>query len=168
MNVLVNTTVLSNFAAAGCLGLLRSLFGTLYMAQAVFEEIQAGLDEGYTFYTGLEGEIHPFCEDGWLHLTTIEGEEELQLFQSMPHKLHHGEAMSLAIARCRGWRFLTDDRAARSKAEELGVSKAGTLAVLVQAINVSLITLEQGNSMLQEMVAHRYQSPVTDLRDLCH
>jgi hypothetical protein len=35
--------------------------------------------------------------------------------------------------------------------------------VLVQAINVSLLTLEQRNTLLQAMVAHRYQSPVTDL-----
>jgi predicted nucleic acid-binding protein len=168
MNVLVNTTVLSNFAAVGRLDLLRSLFGLLHMAQAVFEEVQAGLDEGYTFYAGLESEIHPFCEDGWLHLTMIEGEEELQLFQRLPPKLHRGEAMSLAIAKSRGWRFLTDDRAARSKADELGISKAGTLAVLVQSIDQSLITLEQGNTILQEMIEHRYQSPVTDLSDLGH
>jgi hypothetical protein len=45
----------------------------MYMAQAVFEEVQAGLDEGYAFYAGLEKEIRPFREDGWLHLTTIEG-----------------------------------------------------------------------------------------------
>jgi predicted nucleic acid-binding protein len=114
MNVLANTTVLSNFAAVGRLDLLRSLFGTLYVAQAVFEEMQAGLDEGYTFYAGIEGEVHPYCEGGWLHLVTIEGEEELGLFQGMPLKLHRGEAMSLAIAKCRGWRFLTDDRAARA------------------------------------------------------
>jgi uncharacterized protein len=168
MNVLVNTTVLSNFAAVGRLDLLRSLFGALYMAQAVFEEVQASLDEGYAFYAGLEKEIQPFREDGWLHLTTIEGEQELELFQSLPQKLHRGEAMSLAIAKCRGWRFLTDDRAARSKADELGVSKAGTLAVLMQAIDKSLITLEQGNAILQEMIIGRYQSPIADLGDLCH
>jgi predicted nucleic acid-binding protein len=166
MNVLVNTTVLSNFAAVGGLDLLRSLFHTVYIAQAVFEEVQAGLDEGYTFYGGLESEIHPFCEDGWLHLVTLEGEEELNLFQSLPRKLHRGEAMSLAIARHRGWRFLTDDHAARSKADELGVSKAGTLAVLVQAVNRSLVTLEEGNSLLRAMIAHNYQSPVTDLAEL--
>lgn len=168
MKILVNTTVLSNLAVVGRLDILRSVFGVLYIAQAVFEEVQAGLDEGYTFYTGLDREIYPFCEDGWLRLTTIEGEEELQLFQSLPRKLHRGEAASLAIAKCRGWRFLTDDRAARSKADKLGVSKAGTLAVLVQAIDESFITLEQANILLQEMISHHYQSPVTDLRDLGH
>jgi predicted nucleic acid-binding protein len=166
MSVLVNTTVLSNFAAVGRLPLLRSVFGELYIAQGVFEEVQAGLDEGYTFYAGLETEIHPFHEDGWLHLITMEGREELELLQSMPPKLHRGEAMSLAIARCWGWRFLTDDRAARHKADELGISKAGTLAVLAQAADRSLITLEQGNHLLQEMIVHHYQSPVTDLREL--
>lgn len=166
MKVLVNTTVISNFAAVGRLDLLRSVFGALHIAQAVLEEVQAGLDEGYLFYTGIESEIHPFSEDGWLRLTTIEGEEELDLFQSLPGSLHRGEAMSLAIAKCRGWRFLTDDRAARSKADDLGVPKAGTLAILVQSIDAALITPEQGNIVLQEMIAHRYQSPVADLNDL--
>ena len=166
MNILVNTTVLSNFAAVGRLDLLRSLFRIVYIAQAVFEEVQAGLDEGYAFYAGLETEIHPFCEDGWLRLITLEGEEELNLFQSLPRKIHRGEAMSLAIAKHRGWRFLTDDHAARSKADELGVRKAGTLAVLVQAVDRSLVTLEEGNSLLRAMVAFNYQSPVTDLTEL--
>jgi uncharacterized protein len=166
MNVLVNTTVLSNFAAVGRLSLLRSVFGTLYMAQGVFEEVQTGLDEGYTFYAGLESEIHPFHEDGWLRLVTLEGREELALLQSMPAKLHRGEAMSLAIAKRRGWRFLTDDRAARRKADEPGISKAGTLAVLVQAVDRSIITLEQGNLLLREMITHNYQSPVIDLAEL--
>jgi predicted nucleic acid-binding protein len=166
MNILVNTTVLSNFAAVGRLDLLRSLFRIVYIAQAVFEEVQAGLDEGYTFYAGLETESHPFCEDGWLRLITLEGEEELNLFQSLPRKLHRGEAMSLAIAKHRGWRFLTDDHAARSKADELGVRKAGTLAVLVQAVDRSLVTLEEGNSLLRAMVTFNYQSPVTDLTEL--
>lgn len=74
--------------------------------------------------------------------------------------------MSLAIAKCRSWRFLTDDSAARKQADEWGVPKAGTLALLVQAIDGSLITPQQGNLMLQDMLAHRYQSPVTSLDDL--
>lgn len=166
MNVLANTTVLSNFAAAGRLDLLRLLFGTLYVAQAVLDELQAGLDEGYTFYSGIEGEVHPYCEEGWLRLVTIEGEEELGLLQRMPLKLHRGEAMSLAIAKCRGWRFLTDDRAARRIADELGISRAGTLAILAQAITHSLITLDEGNNLLREMIVHHYQSPVSDLAQI--
>lgn len=122
--------------------------------------------KGYTFYAGLETQIHPFREDGWLYLVTVEGREELELLQGMPTKLHRGEAMSRAIAKCRGWRFLTDDRAARGKADEIGVPKAGTLAVLTEAIDRGLVTLEQGNLLLREMIAHNYQSPVTDLREL--
>jgi len=101
-----------------------------------------------------------------LHLAALEGEEELNLFQSLPRKLHRGEAMFLAIAKHRGWRFLTDDHAARSKADELGVPKAGTLADPVQAVDRSLVTLEEGNSLLRAMVAFNYQSPVTDLTEL--
>jgi predicted nucleic acid-binding protein len=166
MQTLVNTTVLSNFATVGRLDLLQTVFGILYLTQAVFEEIQTGLDEGYSHYAGIEAYIYPFHRDGWLHLTTIESEEELRVFQSLPAKLHRGEATSLAIAKCRRCHFLTDDRAARHKADELGIPKAGTLAVLVRAVRQSLISLEQGNVLLKQMIAAHYRSPIADLRDL--
>lgn len=166
MPTLVNTTVLSNFAVVGRLDLLRSIFDTLYLTYAVYDEIQAGLEEGYVFYSRIEVHIHPFRADGWLRLTTIEGDDELTLLESLPTSLHRGEVSSLAIAKQRGWRFLTDDRAARRKADELGVSKSGTLGVLIRAIKRGIISLEEGNVLLHQMVAARYRSPVADLRCL--
>ncbi len=49
MKLLINSTVLSNFAAITRLPLLHSLYGTVHIAQAVYEEAQDGLEEGYTF-----------------------------------------------------------------------------------------------------------------------
>jgi predicted nucleic acid-binding protein len=40
MSVIINTTVLSNFAIINELGLLRQLFGTIYIPTEVYEEIQ--------------------------------------------------------------------------------------------------------------------------------
>ena len=50
MNVISNTTVISNFAAINQLELLRQLYGTVYLPTEVYAEIQAGLEEGYLFY----------------------------------------------------------------------------------------------------------------------
>lgn len=59
MKVLINSTVLSNFAAVGRLTLLYKLYGTVYIAEAVYEEAQDGLEEGYTFLAGLDEYIFP-------------------------------------------------------------------------------------------------------------
>jgi len=51
MSVIINTSVFSNFATVKRLDLLRLVFGQLYLSEQVFEEIQTGLLQGYTFYT---------------------------------------------------------------------------------------------------------------------
>ncbi len=64
MSIVVNTTVISNFAAIYQLELLRHVFGTLHLTAEVYEEILAGFDEGYSFYAGIEGHIYPFTDSG--------------------------------------------------------------------------------------------------------
>jgi len=113
MSTIANTTVISNFAAIGQLDLLHRLFKRLYISTEVYEEIRAGLEEGYEFYTSVERVVRPLFEAGWIELTTMSGEAELRLFGTIPSKLHRGEASSLAIAKERGWLFLSDDTAAR-------------------------------------------------------
>jgi predicted nucleic acid-binding protein len=109
MSVITNTTVISNFASIGQLDVLRRLYGTLAISTEVYDEIQAGLEEGYRFYEGIEQLIAPFAEDGWIELTSMTDEQELHDFHELPARLHRGEASSLAIARQRRWLFLTDD-----------------------------------------------------------
>jgi predicted nucleic acid-binding protein len=163
MPILLNTTVLSNLAAVNRLDLLTLLQDKLYVASAVYEEAQLGLAEGHVFLSHVDAAL----DGGVLSLVTLENEAELKHYRAMPRKLHRGEAMSLAIARCRDWRFLTDDRAARAYAKQLGVDYSGTLGLLTYAIREGRLTVEQGNALLKAMVIHaRYRSPVQDLRAL--
>ncbi len=53
MSIIANTTVISNFACIGQSDLLRQLHREIYISAEVYEEIQAGLDEGYLFYTSV-------------------------------------------------------------------------------------------------------------------
>jgi len=64
MNVIANTTIISNFAAVGRLDILRDLLGQVYITTDVYAEIQDGLIEGYDFYAGIESHIHPLSLDG--------------------------------------------------------------------------------------------------------
>ena len=163
MPILINTTVLSNLAAVERIDLLDIFQEKCYVASAVYEEIQQGLAEGYNFLVHVDAAL----DSGIVALVTLETEAELQRYRAMSHKLHSGEAMSLAIARCRNWRFLTDDRAARTYADRLGVPCSGTLGLLVYTVKRGHLTLEAGNTLLSGMIARaRYRSPVSDLHAL--
>jgi len=161
---LIDSTVFSNFAATGRLVLLREQWISLYMAQAVYKELRNGLAEGYTFLAELEVVITPLNKDGWLQVVKVEGTEELTRYRNMPVRLHEGEAESLAIAKQRGWIFLTDDKLARRIADQMGVQVIGTLGILAQLVNRRVLQLEEANELLTQMrVRARYHSPVTDL-----
>ena len=68
MNRLVNTTVLSNFAAVGRLELLHDTIGPLYLPLEVYDEILAGQLAGYAFYDALEQHVAPITPAAWLRL----------------------------------------------------------------------------------------------------
>ena len=146
----------SNFAAITRLPLLHSLYGTVYIAQAVYEEAQDGLEEGYTFLEVIDEYIFPFHSDGWLRLVNLEDEEEFHHYQQTPPKLHRGEAVSLAIAAHRKWKFLTDDRGARRYARKLGVEIGGTLGTLVLLIKHDILSLAEAS---EQRPVHCFHKP---------
>ncbi len=94
MDVISNTTVISNFAAIERIELLNRRFKKLYISEQVFEEIQAGLLQGYSFYAELDKQIFPFSENGWLHLTSLNEADEL--LKRMIHKGYYSPVASLS------------------------------------------------------------------------
>jgi hypothetical protein len=166
MRVIANTTILSNFAAVGRLDVLRDLLGEVYISTDVYAEIQDGLAEGSDFYADIESHIHPVTPGGWLRLTSPHGDDELRLFSRLPAALHRGEASCLTIAAQRGWALLTDDARARKAARELNVVISGTLGLLVQATQAGLLSLDEANVLLGQMIQVGYRSPYSDLIEL--
>ncbi len=165
MNVIANTTIISNFAAVGRLDVLRNLLGRLYITTDVFAEIQDGMAEGYDFYAGIESQIHPLPPDGWLHLTSLDGDEELRFFSRLPSALNRGEASCLAVASLRGWAFLTDDARARAAARECKVLVSGTLGILSKAVETELLSMDQADMLLNGMIQAGYP-PYSSLVEL--
>jgi predicted nucleic acid-binding protein len=166
METIANTTIISNFAAVGRLDILQALLGQVHISTDVYAEIQDGLAEDACFYAGIETHVYPLSEDGWLRLTALDNDAELRLFGQLPVALHCGEASCLAIARQRGWAFLTDDARARVAARELGIVLSGTLGVLVQAIRRGILPLDEGEQLLDEMIKAGYRSPFSHLAEL--
>jgi predicted nucleic acid-binding protein len=118
------------------------------------------LAEGYSFLSDVNDALY----QGLFRLVTLESDEELRLYREILGGLHRGEAMSLAMALARGWRFMTDDRAARHKAHQLAVPYSGTLGLLRYAVQTGTLTLVEANALLGAMVAlARYHSPIDDI-----
>ncbi len=166
MNVISNTTVLANFSAIAALDNLRDLFGEVFLSTEVYQEVQRGLEEGYSFYSELEEVLHPIQENGWLRLTSLNTEREVLIFSSLPGQLHAGEASCLAIAQQRKWLFLTDDKAARREADKREIAISGSLGCLVMGVERGLWTLDEANKKLGLIIAAGFFSPVRDLAGL--
>ncbi len=48
----------------------------------------------------------------------------------------------------------------------MGIKVTGTLGILIVAVERKMITLNEANQMLAEMIQRGYYSPVDDLKDL--
>jgi len=69
-----------------------------------------------------EVDLRPLVADGTLRVCDIESAEELALYVRLASELDDGEAMAMALARCRNWLLATDDRKARRLASDLAVA----------------------------------------------
>lgn len=76
-------------------------------------------------------DLAPEIDSGILMRCDCDDEEESQLYVELAARIgDDGESMGLALAKCRGWSVLTDDKKARRIANELGVRVLGTPEVL--------------------------------------
>lgn len=163
MQVIANTTILSNFAEQRRLDLLQRIWPVVHLPDQVYIEIQNGLQAGYNFYDDLTRLVYPLHEEGWLHLTTLRGVEELESYAELQEYLHAGEAACLSVAFHRQWAFLSDDRAARAAANRLKVVVGGTIGVLVMLVRAEHSTMDEANGLLFSMRRAGYYAPVDAL-----
>jgi len=156
MRLVLDNTVMSNFALIGRIDWLRELWpNMLVTSEEAWAELQAGVRLGRI----------PDVDWSWLTILSLTGVECEARDELMP-PLDRGEAACLALARSRGYAFLTDDRVARREARRLGVPISGTLGVLKSLVDEGYISLEEANEALEQMIALGYHSPVRSLREL--
>lgn len=155
--ILLDNTVLSNFALVGELQLLEEYCGDRGATTShVFREFEKGVKEG--FFINIEL--------GWIRRLNFEGEKERQLFENLSKKLGVGEASCLAIAMHRGYGFLSDDMAVRKIALREGIRLSGSVGVLLELIRGGNISLERGNEILRGFIGFGYFSPMDRLDGL--
>jgi predicted nucleic acid-binding protein len=92
--------------------------------------------------------------------------EEMRFFGNLPSNLHKGEASCLAIAKHRGWQFLTDDQAARRASARFSIPLSGSIGCLALTVEHSILELDEANVLLDEWIKLGFRSPVSDLTPL--
>ena len=154
--LLLDNTVLSNFALVGRIELLtNALGGQVVTTPQVIDEFNDGVARGRVPETKLD----------WLEVLNLEAKEKT-IFQGLLMRVNAGEAACLAVASLRNGRVLTDDRDARKLAAQLKIPISGTLGILLRLVQDNMLTLAEANEILEQMIAEGYRSPIEKLEDL--
>jgi predicted nucleic acid-binding protein len=151
--VLLDNTVLTNFALVGQPDLVLNLWGAdCATTVAVFAEYQVGV-----ISRGLPAV-------NWDTLTQLPLQAvEHSYADKLPPQLGDGERSCIAVAVHRRCLFVCDDANARREAQRRGVTVTGTIGVLVLNIRQGILTLPDGNTLLTDMIAQGYRSPFKTL-----
>jgi len=153
--IILDTTILSNFLKVGCPNLLQSLNCEVRLCQAVAEEIAEGMHRKKI----------PTATLDWLPVVGLSPEEQW-FAERLRTRLGAGEADSLAVASIRGWTLATDDRDARRVAAQFQVAVTGTIGILVRLVEEGILDLEKAETILDQMIAQGYYSPISSLREV--
>ncbi|NEU58565.1 hypothetical protein [Halorussus sp. MSC15.2] len=161
--LVLDATVLSNFASSDAISWLTDTFSGLATAAAVEQELQRGVDEGYPFLGSALAAVQ--CDKiDLLHpgrgiLDHHEFSEELQ-------RLDRGETEVLVTAQLVDGTFVSDDMDARRLADELGVSKTGSIGLLVNGVVRNELSVETADEWLDVWRDQRgYYAPVESVAD---
>jgi len=156
-DVIFDTMVISNFAKAGQLDLLRSLYSDNACCTGfVVAEVLRGFRQGHT---DLEALVQLLL-DGWPRQEELITPTERRLYASISVSLGDGESSCLALAAQRGYVFACDDRLARSEAVRLEIPLTGTVGILIKAVRIGAIDLKKANTILKRMTQAGFYAPV--------
>jgi predicted nucleic acid-binding protein len=127
--VVSDSSPLVTLAAVGRLDLLRALFTTVLIPDAVYREV-------VTHGEGRAGATE-VSDASWIRRASV---ENTPLVRALALSLDVGEAEAIALALERDADLvLLDERRGRQQAERMGLTITGTLGVLVEAKRQNLI-----------------------------
>lgn len=154
--VVLDNTVLSNFALAGEAELVTELWhAKVCTTSSALEEYKAGVADG------------PLPPDVWDDLPIVRlTDEEADFAADLSPRLGRGERTCLAVALHRQGLLATDDLDARRAAKPYSIPRTGTVGILVLCVRKGYLSHNQANVILAEMIARGYRSPVASLDPL--
>lgn len=129
--VVVNSTPLMVLGNIGKLYILRELYGKIYIAEAVFNEVTAKNDAASAAV---------LSSSDWIQVLKIDNPKDYAMYRA---KLHAGEVETMILAQQNSVNadlVILDDKAARNTAKYLGLNVTGTMGVLVKAKQKNIIS----------------------------
>ena len=118
--VIVNSTPVIGLANIGKLDVLRQMYGTITIPQAVFDEIKS---------PSVQRQVN--ANRDWIRVEQINDASQKQMYRA---KLHAGEVEVMILAQeKKADLVILDDNAAKKTAKFLGLRVIGTLGFLVLA-----------------------------------
>jgi predicted nucleic acid-binding protein len=151
----IDNTLLSNFAHVQQPRLLAAAFHQPMTVRPVMDELQVGVQIGRI----------PAVDWTWLEIVELDDQERMVAYV-LTQTLGQGEAACIALAQVRGCIVLTDDRDARRVAQQAGLRVSGTLGALMNLVRSSVLSLTEGDELLQVMKRNGYRCPVASLSEL--
>lgn len=151
--VVLDTSVLSNFARTDDLDLLDEIPARFVTVEAVIGELQRGVEtHGYEFLQRALGAIDV------INVETDPGEELAGLDQ--------GEIGAIHAARKRDGTVVLDDGLARDRARELGVPLTGSVGLVIRLVRQGTISEDEANTIHEQWVSEgRFRSHVESITE---
>jgi len=146
--VVSNATPLIYLAKIGRMDLLKEVFEEVFIPEEVKVEV---VDEGKRLGERDAYIVEKAVRDGWLKVLTVEALE-------IPIKLEQGEVAVLSLAKRQGFReVLVDEVSVRTAARLMGLIPRGTVFVLLKALEIEEISLNDFLDALSELVRHGFR-----------
>lgn len=148
MRIVSDAGPLITFGKLGRLDILQKLYGTILVAQEVYEEtvtsgIVAGTLDAYLIRDYFSREIF---QKRQVQLAKLQSETEIE----------GGEKATIELALITKADFvLLDDAIAREIAKRHGLKLKGTLGVLLEAIDRNVLTKDEGILLIQQIKRRR-------------
>lgn len=157
--VVLDATVLSNFASTDGVSLLVTVLESPVVVPAVCDELERGLDAGHEY---LDTVVDALETD--LPIQSLPYDSD---FQEIRDRLDPGEAESLLLAIEHSGTLATDDLAARKMAEQRDVPVTGSIGLLVIGVESGLLNRETADEWLDTWRDQRgYYAPVESVSEI--
>ncbi len=142
MTAVSNAGPLIHLARIGRLGLLKELFEEVVAPESVWEEVvERGREKGAP-------DALLIAEAGWVRVVEDPaGVDEI----AERAGIHRGEASAILLAKSLKVPVLLDDAGARRFAQGLGLTVVGSVGVLIRAVRVGLLTVDEGLRDLENL-----------------
>lgn len=155
--VVLDATVLSNFANSDSVEFLTTILENPQTVPAVRTELEQGVVSGYTYLgTAMDG-----IDNGDIGTVDTVPDMLADEYGTVQTRLDAGEAEALVAAQTAGGTLATDDGAARSIAADYDVSLTGSIGLLVRGVVLGTISTDTADEWLTTWVEERnYYAPI--------